>query len=164
MIKSFLFAALLCLQFSAFSLMRSNVSDDTCTATVLLYSEIIKCVFSLVAVWLCEGKLFQNIFPILPPALCFLVMNLISFWAVVRVPASVYVIMMQLTTQALCVHKVFALAFHLACQHGISIGNTLEGVNTHILPYSLSIYSCVYTVGYDRLRSQGDHCHIVITV
>lgn len=90
---------LLCLQFSVFTIARSTNGDggNYCTPMILLLSEVIKGSISAV---LCRHRFADEVFrrpaPLVVPATCFVIMNIVSFWCTSRVPAAVYVIMMQL--------------------------------------------------------------------
>lgn len=93
---SFVVSSLLSLQFSTFAILRSRMSDATCTPCVLLWSEVIKAGISAIAAGEQVKHLFQNPGAILAPATCFAIMNVISFWCIAHVSASLYIMMMQL--------------------------------------------------------------------
>lgn len=84
----------LCLQFSVFSLLRSNVEDTSSISVILLYSEIVKLIVfgSFVKEKMNIKKNSSKVF--LPSAL-FAIMNLISFWACTKMPSPVYVVISQ---------------------------------------------------------------------
>ena len=93
---SIVVAALLSLQFSSFTLMRARIRDSTCTSCVLLWSEVMKAALSTCAAGTDARLVFRDPWPIAIPAACFIVMNIVSFWCVARVSASLYIMMMQL--------------------------------------------------------------------
>ena len=92
----FIISFVLFLQNSSFALARANIKDVTPIPTVLLYVELIKFIFSLTHTRKHIKRNFENIYTVIPPLLCFIVMNLISYWTITVVSASYYTVMMQL--------------------------------------------------------------------
>ncbi len=89
-------SVLLLIQFSSFSLARSAIEDDTPTSTVLLYVEIIKFCVSTACAQNKHANLCQKPFAILVPTLCFVCMNIVSYYVVSQISATTYVMLMQL--------------------------------------------------------------------
>lgn len=84
----------LCLQFSVFALVRSNIKDSSSISVILLYSEITKLIVfgALVKE---KSNITKNSSKVLLPAILFTTMNLISFWACTKIPSPVYVVISQ---------------------------------------------------------------------
>ena len=136
----------LCLQYTTFSILRSEMPDTTCNSTVLFYSELFKLAFSLAMVYLQNtwSDLFRKLYIILIPALVFLLMNLINFWTITQIPASLYVIMMQFKLPWTLIlsmiflhatytkhHIIFILFICVSCANIVLINN-----NENVLKYA----------------------------
>ena len=100
----------LCLQYAAFSLCRSILHDTTPVYTVLFYVELLKLVVSLFMARRQLDKFCARPLAILVPVLCFMLMNIVSYIVVANVPATVYVMVMQLKLPATYVCSYFALS------------------------------------------------------
>lgn len=109
----------LCLQYSASSLLRSVLPDTTPVCTTLLHMEAIKLFVSAV---ISRGNLkhlcLQPLL-VIPPAVCFLIMNIVSYVVVANVPATLYVMVMQLKLPATylcsCILLKKQLSTHQTC-------------------------------------------------
>ena len=83
------------LQFTAFALMRAHVHNTQCDSVSLLWGELVKFCVSLALVPSCVD-LLHDVKTAVVPTLCFCIMNILSFWALHRVSASTFVVILQL--------------------------------------------------------------------
>lgn len=142
--KSFFLSLALSIQFSTFSLLRAFMKDTTPVTTVLMYVEVLKLIFC--ACMMGKGRLFEKTHLIIVPATCFVMMNIVSYLVVAHVPATLYVMMMQLKipltyTCSYCVFKeelkayqTLAVIFICICCMNISLKGELS--NTDLLYYA----------------------------
>ena len=90
---------LLSIQSSAFVLLRAYMHDDTCNETVLMYNEVLKLVVSACVILSTTGSLanvLDNSQAALFPVIAYAIMNLLSFWALQHLAATVSVVIIQL--------------------------------------------------------------------
>ena len=102
-------SVLLLIQFSAFSLVRSVLNDDTPTPTVLLYVEIIKFCISIVCAKNIRTNIFKRPLAIFVPTICFVCMNIVSYGVIAHISATTYVMMMQLKIPMTCIVSFIVL-------------------------------------------------------
>jgi drug/metabolite transporter (DMT)-like permease len=152
----------LCLQYAAFSLCRSMLHDTTPVYTVLFYVELLKLVVSFFMARRQLDKFCARPLAILVPVLCFMLMNIASYIVVTNVPATVYVMVMQLKLPAtyvcsyftlskkMTLHQTFAVAFICISCANIAqrnpIGNQVESIYIlgMLFETALSALSTVY--------------------
>lgn len=144
MILNLILSLALCLLTSGFCIFRSYITQATCTPLILLYSELLKgFVSALFVIRSGDIRICSNVKPIVPPAVCFIVQNMVSFWTITQVPASVYVMFMQLKLlwTMLCsriiLHKsintvqmICALFITISCVNIVQKNNFHKHINT----------------------------------
>ena len=111
----------LCLQYALFSLLRSALHDDTPVYTVLLYVELLKGAVSLFMARRLLDRVCARPLPILAPVACFMLMNIVSYNVISHVPATVYVMVMQLKLPATYACSYVALSKQLTIHQTIAV-------------------------------------------
>jgi drug/metabolite transporter (DMT)-like permease len=89
-------STLLALQTPGFILMRSYTKSRICNARILMWSEGIKGLISVAPIIDECHMLTEKLYVALVPVAGYSIMNLMSFWALQRMPASVSIVIVQL--------------------------------------------------------------------
>lgn len=111
----------LCMQFASFSLLRSMLHDTTPVCTVLFYVELLKFAVSLCMM---RGQLkgcFSRPFHICAPILIYTIMNMVSYIVIAHIPASTYVMLLQLKLPMTCIVSCLSLSQRKGVQQTIAI-------------------------------------------
>lgn len=82
-------------QFTAFAVMRSHMVHTQCDSVSLLWGEVAKLLLS-VSLVSSDSVLWNDVHTSIVPTVCFCVMNLLSVWALRRISASLFVLILQL--------------------------------------------------------------------
>ena len=122
---------LMALQFTSFALCRAHIPNDQCDSVSLLYGEVIKALVSVVILFRSGSqRLCHDIHLAFIPVACFCTMNLLSFWALRRVSAALFVVILQLKLvwtaffSYLLIGRVLSHV-HVLTMIGISVGVAL---------------------------------------
>ena len=126
----FLVCSGLAIQGSAFVLLRSYLISSMCDSQVLAWSEVMKLIVSIVAVGKRDLSYMRESWTLaLVPVAVYGVMNLLSFWSMKKLPASLSIVIIQqkLVFTAICSRiflarplltpRSFALAAIVRCRH-----------------------------------------------
>jgi drug/metabolite transporter (DMT)-like permease len=97
-----------CAQFTSYSIARAMLSTKTCDVVTLTYSEAAKALVSLACSKWNGSKILvpSEAVAVVPAAIAFGVMNVISFWALRRVTPTLFAVIMQfklVTTTAMSI-------------------------------------------------------------
>ena len=87
---------LLSLQSAVFVLMRRYLHSEACDSTVLMHGEWIKVLLALYMCWPHRDQLTERWHLAIPPVVMFVTMNLLSFWSIKRLPATLSIILIQM--------------------------------------------------------------------
>jgi len=93
---AFMVSAGLAVQGAAFVLLRSYLKSDVCDSWVLMYSEVIKFLFSFCFSYQHWRLYFTSTGAAVVPVITYGIMNLLSFWSLKRLPAVLSIIIIQL--------------------------------------------------------------------
>lgn len=139
-------SVLLCVQFSIFSVTRSYIKDTTPISVLLLYSEFLKFVYSFLMSYKERHILFKDVTKVLPVCALFIVSNIISFWSMTKVSASIYVMFMQLklpwtmilskiiTDKIFTVPQVFSVIILFICCINVASRKNMNNSELEFLP------------------------------
>ena len=143
---SIIVSILLCIQFSIFSVTRSYIKDTTPINVVLLYSEILKLLYSFLMSYDDRHLLFKDVTKVIPVCALFIVSNIISFWTMTKVSASIYVMFMQLkllwtmllskviTGKIFTVPQVFSVIILFICCINVASRKNINNSEIELLP------------------------------
>jgi len=105
-------STLLICQFVTFSILRTTF-EVKCIYKVLMYSELFKFLFCFLKTKNVKDIFLKDLHVIIIPLLCFGIMNVSSFWVLTQVPATLYVVFLQMklpftmVSSYLMLHKKF---------------------------------------------------------
>jgi drug/metabolite transporter (DMT)-like permease len=95
-IIAFIVSACLAAQGAAFVLLRPYLRSDTCDSVVLMYSEALKLLCSVLFSWHQYRLYLDTMHMAIWPVITYGVMNLLSFYSLPRLPAALAIVIIQL--------------------------------------------------------------------
>ena len=89
-------STVLALQTPGFIMMRSYYHSELCNARILMWSEAMKALLSILPILSDFHLLLEKVYLAIVPVVAYSSMNLMSFWALQHMPASVAIVIVQL--------------------------------------------------------------------